>query len=398
MHPRILHIFISFFCKTCFMRGTYFVLALVGLMLIFGCLDRTETPAPGQEGPEITVISAGAGGSGGTSPPATTDEGWMQKALEEQDAYLCLRVSIEKQDECLLPLSNLSLQNCMMLGNYEYEKGCLWHHAQAQQDMTICDLMRGDDVQECVRSLAPPCTFEPDEASKSRCLAFLNGDYRLCKDDLCFFDFGTQYGNLSSCGMVQDAVRRAACEGVVNRENPCGQFESSNRDLCYYMMALGKNSVHDCYSIDGEKNSEMAYECFTHFALANSNKDLCSALGLLKRWDCYRDYSLEKNDITACEAIDPRAEYNRDLCFDYYAREYFQASACNHIKSGVAKTNCYAYVVMAAPDLEMWDCSNVEEREWRDRCFTSMAELGGDAVYCNYVHDSAIREICLSKV
>lgn len=378
------------------MRGIHFVLALAGLMLMLGCLGNAENPAPGQERPEITVISAGAGGSA-TAEPATTDEEWMRRALEGQDAYLCLRVSIERQDECILPLSNLSLQNCMMLSNYAYEKECLWHHAQAQQDMTICDMMRGDDVQECIRALAPPCTFEPDEASKGRCLAFLNNDYEYCRDDQCFFDFGTQHMNASACGMVQDAVKRAACEGVVERENPCNQFESSNRDLCYYMMALGKNSSHDCYNINSEKNSEMAYDCFTHFALASSNKDLCSALGLLKRWDCYRYYSLQKHDISACEAIDQRAEYNWNMCFDEFARAFFQASACNKIKAGTAKTNCYAYVVMAAPHLEMWDCDNVGEREWRDRCFTSMAELEGDAVYCNYVQDAAIRQICLSK-
>jgi hypothetical protein len=52
---------------------------------------------------------------------------------------------------------------------------------------------------------------------------------------------------------------------------------------------------------------------------------------------------------------------------------------------------------MAATHLEMWDCNNVAEREWKDRCFTSMADLENDATYCNYVVDAAIREICLSK-
>lgn len=380
------------------MRGTYFVLALVSLMLLFGCPGRIEPPPPGQEGPNITVISAGAGGSTGGTTPATTDEEWMQKALNEQDAYLCLRVSIEKQDQCLLPLSNLSLQNCMMLSNYDYEKECLLHHAQTQQDMTICDLMRGEDVQECIQSMAPPCTFEPDEVSKGRCLAFLNNDYASCRDDSCFFDFGTQNRNLSACERVQDAVKRAACEGVVNMENPCNQFESSNRDLCYYMMALGKNSSHDCYNINSEKNSELSYQCFEHFALAGDNKGLCSALGLLKRWDCYKSYAIQKHDISACEAIDYRAEVNWNQCFDDFARTFFQASACNQIQASVAQTNCYAYVVMAATHLEMWDCNAVMEKEWKDRCFTSMADLDNDAIYCNYVEDAAIKEICLSKV
>ncbi|MCX6768386.1 MAG: hypothetical protein NTY83_00880 [Candidatus Micrarchaeota archaeon] len=380
------------------MRGICLVLALVSLMLLFGCPGRTETPTPGQEGPEITVISAGTGGSTGGTTPAATDEEWAQKALSEQDAYLCLRVSIEKQDACILPLSNLSLQNCMMLSDYAYEKECLWHHAQAQQDMTICDLMQGSDVRECIQSMAPPCTFEADNVSKGRCMAFLNNDYNYCRDDSCFFDFGTQNRNASACAGIQDVVRKAACEGVISQENPCNQFESSNRDLCYYMMALGKNSSHDCYNIDSEKNSQIAYQCFEHFALVGNNKDICSGLGLLMRWDCYKSYSIQKQDISACEAIDPRAEANWNQCFDEFARAFFQASACNQIKAGVAQTNCYAYVVMAATHLEMWDCNNVAEKEWKDRCFTSMADLDNDATYCNYVEDVAIKEICLSKV
>jgi len=378
------------------MRGKYFVLALVGLMLLFGCNGREEPPTPAQEGPEITVISAGSGSSSGTQQ--MTDDDWIAKALQENNPYHCLRVSIERQDECLLPLSNLSLQNCMMLNYYQNEKECLWHHAQAQQDMTICDLMIGDDVDECIHALAPPCTFEADNVSKGRCLAFLNNDYNYCRDDQCFFDFGTQNFNASACAYIQEPVRKAVCEGIVNQENPCGQFESSNKDLCYYMMALGKDSVHDCYNIDGLQNSEIAYQCFLQFALSEDNKDICGGAGLLKRWDCYKAYAIEKHDLSACEAIDPRAEANWNMCFDEYARTYFQASACNQIKASVAQTNCYAYVVMAATRLEFWDCNNVQEREWKDRCFTSMADLENDATYCNYVEDSAIKEICLSKV
>ncbi|MEW5997001.1 MAG: hypothetical protein AB1657_05415 [Candidatus Micrarchaeota archaeon] len=377
------------------MRGMYVILILSGILLLSGCLGRAEPPPPAQEGPNITVISAGTGGGGAQQEPG--EEDLMRRALEEQDAYLCLRVAVERQDECILPLSNLSLQNCLMLNDYAYEKECLWRHARAQDDMSICDLMRGDDVQECVRALAPPCSMETGDAERGRCLAFLNDDYNYCRDEQCFFDFGTQNMNASACGMVANEVKKAVCTAVVEGGSPCGGFEGSDRDLCYYMMAVGKNSSNYCYNIDGFYNTQIAYQCFLHFALQDSNKDLCSAVGLLNRWNCYSEYAIEKYDISACDAVDTRAEASRNLCFDGFAREFFQASACNQIAAGLARTNCYAYVVMAAQQLEFWDCNNVADAEWRDRCFTSMAGLGSDVTYCNYVQDPAIKEICLSK-
>lgn len=379
------------------MRGIRLILIAACFMLLFGCQGREEVPPPAQEGPNITVISAGAGGQGGAQQEPGEEE-WVQKALNEQNAYYCLRVSMERQDECLLPLSNLSLQNCLMLNDYSYEKECLWHHAYAQKDTSICDLMQGEDVDACIRAVSPPCTLEPDDAARGRCLAFLNGNYAYCRDEQCLFDFGTQKLNASACAAIGNVVKKAVCESIISGGNPCTEFEGSDRDLCYYMLAMGKNSTNYCYYINGFYVTDIAYQCFLHFALQDSSMDLCSAVGLGKRWDCYINYSIEKHDLDACRTIDKRAEANRNMCFDRFARHFFQASACNEIAASVAKTNCYAYVVMAATQLEFWDCNNVEEREWRDRCFTSMADQNNDASFCNYVEDAAIREICLSKV
>lgn len=380
------------------MWGRYAILIVASLMLFFGCLGKEEQPAaPSQEGPSISVISAGAGQEPGEEE--LTDEEWMQKALDEQNAFYCLKVPVEMQDECLLPLSNVSLQNCMMLVKYDYEKECLWHHAYAERDTSICDLMRGSDVDDCVRAIAPPCTLETEEASKGRCLAFLHGNYTYCRDDQCFFDFATQNRQSAACSGIQNDIKMDVCTAVIEGGNPCNEYKESNKDLCYYMMAIGKNSTSYCYNINGFFTAEIAYQCFLHFALQNDNKDICEGVGLNNRWNCYMNYSIEKHDLSACRAVDPRAEASRNMCFDRFARTFFQASACNEMNyTSISKTNCYAYVIMAAPSLDFWDCNNVQMPEWRDRCFTNMATLEKNMEYCGYVEDASMKQLCLSKV
>lgn len=384
------------------MRGMHLFLVLASLFLLFGCTDNGQQPSsPGEEGPTISVIGAetGSGEQNGTPTEELTDAQWAQKALDEQNGYYCLKVSIEKQDECLLPLSNLTLQNCMMLGDYGNRKGCLWHHASALQDLSVCDMLRGEEVQECIRELSPPCTMEADDAARGRCYAFLTNDSSHCADDECFFDFAAQNMDAAACAGIENSIKEAVCVGIIQGTNPCPGFTGSDKNLCYYMMALGKDSANYCYSIDGLYESDIAYQCFLHFAVENGNKDLCSVLELNNRWKCLTDYSIEMRDMSACQAIDSRATISVNLCFDGFARKYYQASACNYLPyAAVVQTNCYAYVVLASPELEFWDCNNVEVREWRDRCFMNMAEQKNDAVYCGYVEDASIKQLCISKV
>ncbi len=382
------------------MRGFHLILILAGFMLIFGCIeDRQQPPAPAQEGPRISVIGAETGGGEPPAPEEMTDAQWAQKAIEERNAYYCLKVSIERQEACLLPLSNISVQNCMMLGLYGNERVCLWHHARTSRDISICDMLRGDEVLECVRELSPPCTMEPDEVSRGRCYAFLNNNSAHCRDDQCFFDFAMEKKDASACAGMENHVKKAVCEGIIEGTDPCPSFSESNRNLCYYMMALGRDNPSHCYSINGLYETEIAYQCFFHFALRDGNKDMCNALELNNRWKCLTEYAMEKKDLGACQAIDRRANLAWNLCFDGFARKFYQASACNHLPDGaVVQVNCYAFVVMASPELELWDCGNIYVKEWRDRCYMNMAGQKNDATYCNYMEDASMRQLCISRI
>jgi hypothetical protein len=382
------------------MRGMHLFLVLASLFLLFGCTDNTPQPSsPGEEGPTISVIGAETGEGGTNATAEFTDAQWAQKALDEQNAYYCLRVSMENQDACLLPLSNVSLQNCMMLGNYEMRKECLWRHARAQNDLSVCDMLRGGEVEACIIELSPPCTMEADEAARGRCYAFLTNNSAQCRDDECFFDFAVENEDFSACGGIQNTVKQAVCQGIVQGTNPCPGLTGSNKNLCYYMMALGKGTVNYCYNIDGLYESDIAYQCFLHFAVENQNKDLCTVLELNNRWNCFTNYSITMRDVSACQAIDARATISSNLCFDGFARNFYQASACNYLPyASVVQTNCYAFVVMASPELEFWDCNNVEVKEWRDRCFMNLADQKNDATYCGYIDDASMEQLCASSI
>ena len=373
------------------MRSIFFCAMAIFALFTLGC-TAPEEPIPSEEGPKIEVIGADV------PEEQQNDSELMQKALDERDPSYCLKVSPELKEECILPLSNDSFSNCLMLTTYDLKRGCLFHIAYAEDDIAVCDLLIGEDREECIKELSPPCSLIVDDNNRSTCVAMEKQNCTYCLDDDCFFDCAIEHGSTEDCDRILSEPKRAACYGVLNYSDTCSGFVESNRDLCYYKLALGTDNPSYCYPIDGSYAlAPLNYDCFYHFAVKEENYNFCAGVGLLERWNCYTNYALYKNDIDACYAIDPRAELSWNMCFDNYARAYWKPSACNPITKPTSyRTACFAYTVLNATSLEYSECIAVIDEAWKDKCFSQMAYLSSNRQICNYVEDLGVRDICYS--
>lgn len=365
---------------------------MISFFFIAGCPGGEEMPTPSQEEASISV-----GGWVAEVEPSEEEEkqSLLQTALEERDTSYCLKLPASERDECILPLSNDSLSNCLQLIKYENRRGCLFYHAYETEDISICDLMSQDDKAECIEHLSPPCTFVLDAEEKGRCLAFEYQNYTYCKDEQCYLDYAFEYRESGACEMLDYAKREGCLSALENKDHCKGLEEQSYKYQCYYYYALGEDSPTHCYYINGLYNTEIAFQCFTHFAIEEDNPALCEPIAELKRWDCYREYALETGNKEGCYAIDTRAPFNREKCFKEFAYAHDDLAACNEIETEYERQICYSSLIFSAEELTMTECNSIWLPEWKDKCYQELARLEGNKIYCNYIEGAAVKENCL---
>ena len=370
----------------------FLLIAVAFLLFIFpGCPGDGENTIPSKESPDISV-----GGWVAEVEPTEEEEKQqaIESALEEHDASYCFQLPANERDECILPLSNDSLSNCLKLIKYENKRQCLFHHAYSQEDISICDLMNSEDRQECLEHLSPPCTFVLDSTEKGRCLAFEYGNYSYCKDEDCYLDYAFEFQEEGACMMLPSG-KKEGCLSAINHQDQCGDLDLSHKHLCYYIYALGDDSPRNCYYIDGNFDSEIAYQCFTHFAVEKDNPSLCEPILVTKRWSCYTEYALETGNKDGCYAIDTLASASREDCFKEYAYAYDDLSSCNEIGTEYVRQICYSALIFSAETLTMSECNSVLLPEWKDKCYQELAYLEGSEKYCNYIDGEATKTNCL---
>ena len=114
----------------------------------------------------------------------------------------------------------------------------------------------------------------------------------------------------------------------------CGRIEdSSNRDACYYSIAVNTARPNACRSI-----------------LSNASK--------------YRCLAITKKDASECENI--VEEKARDLCYLRVASVKPEKASCERIIDDITKDNCYGILAEALASKEF--CNRVENESVKKLC------------------------------
>ncbi|MBN2121851.1 hypothetical protein JW721_02235 [Candidatus Micrarchaeota archaeon] len=379
----------------------FYILLAFPLLLFPGCLGGGDDVSPSEEGPSISVdnwiAEVEASNASGTGEEAVeAGEDWAALALAENDPSYCLKLPASERDACVLPLSNDSLPNCLQLVSYELKEGCLEHLAYETENISICDLMVDEARALCVEALSPPCTFVLETEEKARCMAFEYQNYSYCRSDQCFLDYAFNFYNKEACAFIDSEPKMEGCTSALTYKDGCRELEGSNKELCYYIYALGDKTPRFCYYIDGKYDSEIAFECFTHYAIENGEPSLCSALLVTRQWECYTDYALESGDKGGCYAIDTRAPTSREDCFEQYAYAYDDLLACNEIETLYVRQICYSALIFGSGDLSFAECNGITLPEWKDKCFQELAKQEDTLTYCNYIKSQAVKDNCIA--
>jgi hypothetical protein len=378
------------------MKGAWFLMAFAfSLLLLAGCPGGDGNVIPSEEGAIINVDNWVAEVEGNESANGTAQGDWAALALSENDTSYCLKLPSNERDACILPLSNDSLPNCLQLIEYGNRIGCLTHLAYSTGDSSICDLMAAEERQPCIEDLSPPCTFVLNSAERSRCMAFAYMNYTLCRDDECFLDYAFEFEEEEACRFIENEPRMDGCLSATKHKDFCKGLDGSNKDLCYYIYALGDGSPRQCYYINGNFDTEIASECFTHFAIEDDNPALCSSLLVTKQWPCYTAYALETGKKEGCYAIDERAPTSRSSCFEQYAYEYDDLLACNEIEEIFVRGICYSALIFDPVEITPAECNGITLPEWKDKCFQELARQENSITYCNYITSQAVKDNCI---
>ncbi len=376
------------------------LLIAVSFLLLAGCPGKEERPAPGKEAPIIEETGSWSAqvepNTSGNATGAEPAQDWAAQALATKDPSYCLKLAPAEQDSCRIPIANDSLEACRGVVDQPTREGCLLHHAYALKDISICDLISGQKGQDCIETLSPPCTFITEYVEKARCYAFEYKNYTYCQDENCTLDYAFQFQDQGACLMLTNSTgKMEGCLSALAHSDRCLNLSGSTQELCYYTYAVGSNNTDFCYNVlQSNSQSNIAYLCFTHFAIANHQDALCDPIFVLDRWNCYTDYALTTGDKSGCVDIDTQAPNSREVCFREYAYAYDDATACNEMSTEYMRQICFSSTIFGAHELSLQECSGISLPEWKDKCFQELAKRANDKGFCNYIVGETTRENC----
>ena len=137
-----------------------------------------------------------------------------------------------------------------------------------------------------------------------------------------------------------------------------------------------------------------SYENMCLIGLAGKHKDasLCNRVSQDQRVSCYALVAEMKNNPDVCS----EAEFLEDRCYEQYARDKKDASACDKISDIYSKSNCYSNLASELGDPTL--CDKILNINQKDNCYLTIALRLGDSSYCNKITNSEQKQNCLQSI
>jgi hypothetical protein len=127
-------------------------------------------------------------------------------------------------------------------------------------------------------------------------------------------------------------------------------------------------------------------------AAKHGDISLCRRLSYDVRISCYAVVAEETNNINLCE----EAGRDKDDCYQKYAMNTQDASACDRITNVNYKDSCYQNLANTLSDPTL--CERIRVVSYKDSCYQNMAYVFQDRTYCNSISNSDQKQNCLQNL
>jgi hypothetical protein len=239
-------------------------------------------------------------------------------------------------------------------------------------------------------------------------------------------DGSTIVTDLNDCPKIDQELKE--CEEATATSS----YGYSDRDVCYYDLALDRENVSLCRKIRTTSSyySYTAAKCGAELAIYLDDYTLCDNLSITAKYDCYAVLSEELDDPSMCEYITsiPKRDdclYSYLLSNSYYIDDwsvcdkfsnrsseasycYYKAATdtgdykyCNKItRSGggyysYSKPTCYGAVAKDKKKPSV--CEQLSDSVDEDDCYYHYATTYPyDMEVCNKINDSSYKGTCIS--
>ncbi|MDE1798285.1 MAG: hypothetical protein KGH63_02675, partial [Candidatus Micrarchaeota archaeon] len=316
------------------------------------------------------------------------------------DESWCDRIySTATRDQCVNAFASANATLCDRLVDSSLRQDCYLAAALRLNDTNYCvRLTNSTRKLSCMKALAPPCSFEPDDLSTQLCQASLHNDYNLCRSNQCFFEFAQARKSMAACDQISgEQALQLACQALVqNDPTVCtSQNVSSVGDYCLQIGAYALNSSSWCDA--ATLGSTYRNDCYAHFAVLQKDPAYCQkAYPEMSADSCYVNYSITTDSPLQCANV--INSLNRDYCWIYTAKLNGDPSACDSmIYSG--RPNCYNIVLTGpVPIASATDCAGINDSVWHDKCFLTYAQQTHDITQCAAIYDPDMNATCQSRL
>ncbi|MEM0437995.1 MAG: hypothetical protein QXU54_01700 [Candidatus Micrarchaeia archaeon] len=337
------------------MRGIAFVLALILIILLGGCVTPPQNDGTTTEEPVAEENQTGTGAG----------EANITKNITVGPCTALTRTEV---DACLLSeglcseIADSGLRDECYLGRLE------------------CEEISDDGIRnECnEKALNARCASAGDAGL---CKALATGDYRHCGDNVgCLIGFANATKNSSACSLIGD-YNAVACRAIVE----------GNYMLCYTELeydALHKECIRQYSRVTG-KDSEICEgislsrykdECYAAVAASSGHYSLCAKiLYYPERKACYTSAAMERGIIEPCLEIaetfthDPYKD--RDYCISIVAQKYYKPHYCEKIVVS-GRLACFNNAIVKGK-VKKEDCALINAAEYPEQaalCYQSAGQ------------------------
>jgi|SRR3989344_4748629 len=200
--------------------------------------------------------------------------------------------------------------------------------------------------------------------------------------DLCYYELAMEFESPNICSRIESETFDDDCYKVLAERmrdyRICGEIDpDGNMGLCYLEfleeMPVG---IEFCeyLTYPGHWDS-----CITKMAaiVPNLDYEICDDVTtfLGERNTCYKNIALNKNDLDGCMKV--RAGTSRDFCYIDFAIKLLDPTICNLVSEDF-KEDCLEYVSYTKSAVELRDstsCNLITNYNYRDDCIEAVRVL-----------------------
>jgi len=178
-------------------------------------------------------------------------------------------------------------------------------------------------------------------------------------------------------------------------------YASSERDVCFYNLAVVRNNVSLCRYVDASYASAdySPAKCAEEIAMAINDPEICNEIGSQK-FDCFNDLADKYQDPALCNRI--VIQNKKDECLDNYVYANYETitdwDVCTSINGVTSKDSCYYYAAIGTYNVTYCDKIAIGGYyQTKTDCYVKIAQQRNDYTLCKGLGVGPERNACYYK-